>query len=200
MHGRRAGGMAVVAVGVGNMLAEAFRALRDARDTDYASFISAARILASGSRNLYSLAAQHAAESAFLGFTPPPSVANAFLNPAPAALVLVPLTGLPRAAGLAVFLAAALACVAAAVVLTCRHLLAPLGNGWRVVLAVATVCSLPAGMTIALGQWDPFILAPLTLATAWVARGRRGFSAGVLLSAVMLKPQLGFLIPAFLVA
>jgi len=200
MQWRRAGGMAVVALAAGNMVAEALRAVRDARDTDYASFISAARILAAGSRNLYSLAAQHAAESAFLGFTPPPSVANAFLNPAPAALALVPLTGLSRTAGLAVFLAAALACVAASLVLVYRRLLAPLPQGWRVVLAVATVCSLPAGMTIALGQWDPFILAPATLAMVWVAQGRRGFGAGLLLSMVMLKPQLGFLIPVFLLA
>lgn len=200
MRWRRFGSLLVVVVGLGNMVAEPLRALRDPRDTDYASFVSAARILAAGSRNLYSLAAQHAAESAYLGFTPPASVANAFLNPAPAALALVPLTGLPRGAGLAIFLAIAIACVAASVALVYRNLLSPLSGRWRLVITAAVVCSLPAGMTLALAQWDPFILAPLTLALVWLSRDRRHFAAGVLLSAAMLKPQLGYLIPVFLVA
>ena len=191
----------MVVFGLGNMVAEPLRALRDARDTDYASFVSAARILASGSRNLYSLAAQHAAESAYLGFTPPPSVANAFLNPAPAAFALVPLTGMSRSAGLAVFLAAACACVVGALVLVLRDVLAPVEpRRLRAAVAVAAVCSLPAGMTLALGQWDPFILIAETLALVWMSRGRHPFAAGLALSMVILKPQLGVLIPVFLIA
>jgi hypothetical protein len=201
MQWRRAGSLFVLVFGLGNMVAEPLRALRDARDTDYASFVSAARILAAGSRDLYSLATQHAAEAAYLGFTPPPSVANAFLNPAPAALALVPLTGLSRTAGLAIFLSAAFLCVAISLLLVLRHLLTPVRPArLRAVIGVATVCSLPAGMTLALGQWDPFILVAETLGLIWIAQRRRQFWAGLLISVVILKPQLGVLIPIFLLA
>jgi hypothetical protein len=201
MQWRRLGGLAVFAVGVANTVAEPLRGVRDARNTDYVSFISAARILARGSRNLYSLAEQHAAQTAYLGFTPSATVANPFLNPAPCALALVPLTGLSRSAGIAIFLAVALLCLAVTCRLAYRHILAPLRSGrHRAVLVVASVCSLPAGMALALGQWDPFVLAPLAAAVVWLSQRRRAFAAGLLLAFIIIKPQLGFLIPVLLVA
>ncbi len=201
MQWRRAGGLLVLAVGAGNLAAQALRALRDLRDTDYATFISAARILAGGRRNIYSLAALHAAEASYIGFVPGPRVTNAFLNPPPAALALVPLTGLPPTAGLAIFLAAGAACIAAGAVVAWRRLLAPITSpAARGVVTVAAVCSLPAGMNLALGQSDPFIFVCVAVALGWLCQDRRPLLCGVLLSALCLKPHLAYLLPVFLAA
>jgi len=201
MDWRRLGGLFIAVLGTGNLIAQPLRALRDPRDTDYASFVSAARILAAGSRNLYSLAAQHAAESAYLGFTPSPSVANAFLNPAPAAFVLIPLTGLPRAVGLGIFLAATLTCTVTAATLIYRRIVDVVSpQRMRLVLTIVTAASFPAGMTLALGQWDPFIFLAETVAIVLLATKRSSIVAGMLLSVVLLKPQLGYLIPVALIA
>ncbi len=201
MQWRRAGPLCVFVVGLGNMVAQPLRALRDFRDTDYASFIAAARVLASGSRSLYSLTALHAAEGAYIGFVPRPGISNAFLNLPPAALVLVPLTGLPPAAGLGVFLAVALVCLGTSMLLLGTQLLAPVRPPrLRAVITVAAVCSLPAGWSLALGQWDPLLLLAEVVALIWISEGRRRLGAGLLLSLVLLKPHLAYLLPVFLAA
>jgi hypothetical protein len=74
-----------------------------------------------------------------------------------------------------------------------------LSGGWRTLLVVATVASLPAAMTLVLGQWGGFTLLAAAGAL-WALQRGRSLTAGLLLSVLLVKPQLVWLLPPLLLA
>ncbi len=72
------------------------------------------------------------------------------------------------------------------------------GLGAPALAAWLGVASLPAALGLAQGQWDPLLL--LALVGAIWALERKPLVAGLLLSALLLKPQLIWLVPMALMA
>ncbi|MFN2581742.1 MAG: glycosyltransferase family 87 protein [Candidatus Dormibacteria bacterium] len=197
MNWRRVAGLAAGAGLVAYLLIEPLRAVRDVRDTDFAVFASAGRLVATPAACLYCPEAQRAAASAYLGMPVPSGWTQYFVNPPAAAWVIRPFALLPPSVGMALFALAALVAIAAALVVGVR-LLGSLKPGSRL-LAIAAVCSLPSAAGIALGQWTPFLSLPLLAAVAWSTRERRPLLAGLLLALLLVKPQLVWLVPVALV-
>lgn len=117
-----------------------------------------------------------------------------YISPPPVAWLALPFTALPFTA--AYFAWSAL--LVAALVATWQ-LAAPGAGRARVVLAVAAVGWLPVIYGLQLGQ--PGLLVALGVAGSYaLLRANRPFWAGVALGALVLKPQLAFLVPLALVA
>lgn len=112
-----------------------------------------------------------------------------YLNPPLLAWLLVPLAGLPFEI---VFAAWLLACAAA---LGCSAALS--GTGWRGILSAAAF--LPTFIALGSGQVAPLLLLAVVLAAQFEREGR-SIAAGVALSLLAVKPQLGLLVPIALVA
>lgn len=183
-----------------NLLVEAVRALRDLSETDYVIFAAAARLLHAGTRGLYRLPPYRAAEAALIGYTPNnPSFPDAYLNPPLAAWLLQPVAVLPPQVGLAVFAALGLLAVAAATVCLLRLLPRPLPP-LAVAVAVLAVANLPGALGFALAQWDPLLLLAGAAGLLLLQRGH-GLAAGLLLSVLLVKPQIAWLLlPVLLLA
>jgi Glycosyltransferase family 87 len=197
---RTAGSLLAIAL-LGRLLYAPLQALHGA-GSDYVSFATGARILASGSRCLYCLSTQADAQAQVLGYRPAASATgfpHIFANPPLAAWLLRPVASLPLSTGLAVFLVASLAALLAAARLLERRLPRTLPEGWRTLLVVAAAASLPAAMTLLLGQWDAFLLLAATGAL-WAMDRERPLTAGLLLSILLVKPQLGWLLLPVLAA
>ena len=128
----------LVSACIANLIAQVPRALRDVADTDFLPFISASRVLSTGSSALYSLSRLHASESAFLQKALPPGQTASFLNPPLTAVVLLPLVALPAALALALFLLLLLAALAGASALLAR-LLRHHTRGTRTAVLVTSV-------------------------------------------------------------
>jgi hypothetical protein len=164
--------------------------------SDYVSFATGSRILASGSRCLYCLSTQADAQASVLGYRPGPSATgfpHIYANLPLAAWLLRPVAALPLWTGMAVFLlASAVAMLAAGRLLETllpRSLAAP----WRILLVVLTVASLPGSMTLVLGQWGGFTLLA-AVGALWALQRGRPLTAGLLLSVLLVKPQLVWLL------
>lgn len=170
--------------------------------SDYVSFATGSRILASGSRCLYCAATQADAQAGVLGYRPPASATgfpHIYANLPLAAWLLRPIASLPLWTGMAVFLlASAVAMLAGARILE-GLLPRTLSGRRRSLLVVLTVASLPAAMTLVLGQWDGFTLLAAAGAL-WALSTDRPLAAGLLLSVLLVKPQLVWLVPPLLLA
>jgi hypothetical protein len=165
------------------------------------SFATGSRILASGSRCLYCLSTQADAQSGVLGYRPPASATgfpHIYANLPLAAWLLRPVAALPLWTGMAVFLLASAFAMLAGARLLESLLPRSLSAGWRCLLVVATVASLPAAMTLVLGQWGGFTLLAAAGAL-WATRSGRSLTAGLLLSVLLVKPQLVWLLLPLLV-
>ena len=165
-------------------------ALRGA-GSDYVSFATGSRILASGSRCLYCLSTQADAQASVLGYRPGPSATgfpHIYANLPLAAWLLRPVAALPLWTGMAVFLLASAVAMLAGARLLESLLPRSLSGTWRTLLVVTTVASLPAAMTLA-------------VAALWALQSGRPLTAGLLLSVLVVKPQLVWLLlPLLLVA
>ena len=164
--------------------------------TDYVAMLTGARVLANGGC-LYCQGAQAQAQSALLGT--PHAAFDAFLETPLIALAYRPLLALPAAAGYAVFLAASGLCVAAAATLAWRRMGLDRHGPAGVALVALTFLSLPAAWNYRLGQVDALLVLPMVAGALLLINGRR-FSAGLLLSLPLLKPQTEWLVPAALLA
>lgn len=187
----RLAAVTLVCACLGNVLAEAFRGLRDAYNTDFlSSFYSAADMLRRGNDAIYcSSCLQSHAEKLF--HTGSAVFLFQYDNPPVGAWLLQPLTYLTPQTALAVFLLASLLAVSAAAWLMRSEITR---EPRRMLIAVLAFASLPAAMTFAYGQWDG--LLALVAAGAYVALGRsRQFAAGLLIAVVLFKPQLVWLVP-----
>ena len=171
--------------------------------SDYVSFATGSRILASGSRCLYCLGTQADAQASVLGYRPGPSATgfpHIYANLPLAAWLLRPVAALPLWTGMAVFLLAAAVAMLAGARLLETLLPRSLPGSWRALLVVTTVASLPAAMTLVLGQWGGFTLLA-AVGALWALQRERPLAAGLLISVLLVKPQLVWLLlPLLLVA
>ena len=198
--GRAVGALVAVAL-LGRLVDAPIQALHGV-GADYVSFATGARILASGSTCLYCVPAQEHAQASVLGYWPPASwtgFPHIYVNPPLAAWLLQPVAALPLASGLGVFVVASVAALFAAARVLERRLPRSLPEDRRRLLLIAATASLPAATAVMLGQWDPFILLA-TAGALWALESRRPVTAGLLLSVLLVKPQLVWLLLPLLVA
>jgi hypothetical protein len=144
--------------------------------------------ITSGYSHLYDLAAQKAAiEGLGVGFNPQP-----FISPPTLAWLVTPLLALPFPAALVIWtlLLVALLCWT-------WYLLAPPGKWVKPAHLVLLLGVFPVAFGVMVGQPGPWVAA--AVATAWwLMRNDRPVWAGLVLSLIVLKPQLALLVPACL--
>ena len=117
-----------------------------------------------------------------------------YISPPPVAWLALPLTALPFTAAYFVWSGLLLAALAAT-----WHLAAPGAGRTRVILLAAAVGWLPVVYALQLGQ--PGLFVALGVAASYaLLRSGRPMLAGVALGAIVLKPQLAFLVPIALLA
>jgi len=141
-----------------------------------------------GYGHLYDLAAQKAAiESLGRGFNPQP-----FISPPPLAWLVTPLLVVPFSAALVLWTIMLLAALA-----WTWYLLAPPGRVVRAAHLALLLGVFPVAFGVMVGQPGAWVAA--AVATAWwLLRHDRPVWAGVVLSLIVLKPQLALLVPACL--
>jgi Glycosyltransferase family 87 len=143
-----------------------------------------------GYGRLYDLGAQKAAvERLGAGFNPQP-----FISPPPLAWLVTPLLALPFPLALVVWTIVLLA----ALVLT-WHLLAPLGRLTRAAHLALLLGLFPVAFGVMVGQ-PGALLAAVVGTSWWLIRRDRPVLAGLVLSLIILKPQLALLVPICLLA
>ena len=187
------------AVAVAALAGQALRGVLHPEHGDLVAFLTGARLAGSDPGCLYCPGAQAAAQAQVLGH-PADAGTNPFVNPPLAALLLRPLGGLSLSAAMAVFTALSLAGLGAAGWVLARDLPAGWSRPQRALTALAAVTVLPAGGALAYGQWSPLLLLAAAVALRLARRGD-GLGCGLVLAALLLKPQLVWLvIPALAVA
>lgn len=156
---------------------------------DFTFYYAAARIgLAHGWGSIYNLALQQAELNAMGSGITIAELAR-YISPPPVAWLALPLTALPYPVAYWTWSAALLA----SLVLTAQ-LVAPGGPRMRIISTAAAIGWLPVIYALQLGQ--PGILVALGVAASCILLHRnRPLWAGVALGAVVLKPQLAFLVP-----
>jgi len=197
---------AAVAIAGGYLLVRTLIAVHESLGggtaVDYLGMASAARLVAAESHCVYCPANLAAAQSALLGYTPPPGsmFPIPFVSPAALAWLLQPLAALSLQAGTDIVVLANLVAMAVAAALLIRHLRPATGALIAAGVVVAFVFSLGADTGILLGQIDGILLLCAT-ASLLLLEGRHPWWAGILLAPLLLKPQLLWLaVPALLLS
>lgn len=138
-----------------------------------------------GYGHLYDLAAQKAAiEGLGTGFNPQP-----FISPPPLAWLVTPLLVVPFSAALVIWTLLLLAALC-----WTWYLLAPPGRFVKAAHLALMLGVFPVAFGVMVGQPGPWVAA--AVATAWwLMRRDRPVWAGLVLSLIVLKPQLALLVP-----
>jgi Glycosyltransferase family 87 len=171
------------------------RVLRHITGSWYLYSITAARILASGSQQLYSATLQAKTLSAYLGSSVSAADIVPFERPPIEALLLLPLAGFDLHTSHLIFSIVSLGFVAAASWLL-FHCILPLrfSRSFRAMIVGVTVCSVSA----ATGLWgdeSPLLLLPAA-GSFILSEREKNFSAGLCLGVILLmRPQLVWLLP-----
>lgn len=152
---------------------------------DFLSFYAAGHLVRTDAGSLYDVAAQASAQRSLY----PGTLEHATGYPLPvfAAWLFAPLSALPFAAAFAVWTAVNLALLAAIVAGLARELRGVPALPRRAFLAVFAT-SMPVVVNVVFGQVDFIIAAAMLGAWILLRDGRPGW-AGVVLAAVLLKPQ-----------
>ena len=146
--------------------------------------------LRDGYGHLYDLAAQKAAiESLGAGFNPQP-----FISPPPLAWLVTPLVALPFNFALVVWTFLLLAALALA-----WRLLAPPGRLIGAAHLALLLGLFPVAFGVMVGQPGALVAAAVA-ASWWLMRHERPVLAGLVLSLIVIKPQLALLVPLCLLA
>lgn len=195
-----AGRWALIVV-LGALLAHAVWALAAALSggwaVDFLAFDTGARLAAQDGGHLYSPDVQTRVEAGLLGYEPHPFFPSYFLNPPFAALLLRPLIGLSLQQATDVFVIAS----AIALVVAARLLMLHLGDLPRTMRAAVvglSVLSFPGSYALLLGQWGALLLLAAATALWLIDRGRL-LAAGALVSLLLIKPQLMWMLVIVLV-
>lgn len=168
------------------------RGLANPLGTDYLATITGARLLA-GHQCLYCDASQIAVQSQILHQQI--GRPDAYLAPPGQALLARPLLALSPWAGWLVFVGLSLAAALAGAMLGWQRLRGALPSAWpRTVLIALAVFSLPAAWNYWLAQWDALLLLAAVGSVLALDRGKP-VVAGLALSALLMKPQLIWLLP-----
>ncbi len=168
---------------------------------DYLAIASAGRLVHAGSSCVYCTVPLAAMQAQLLGYVPATSATFPipFVNPALMAWLIQPLATLPLQTGADIFIAANVAAMALSAVILVRRIRPALGGLLATCLVITVVFSLEAGTGILLGQCDGLMLLAATLAIEAIDH-RRPVLAGLLLTPLLLKPQLLWLVPPALIA
>jgi hypothetical protein len=168
---------------------------------DYLAIASAGRLVHAGSSCVYCTVPLAAMQSQLLGYIPATSATFPipFVNPALMAWLVQPLAMLPLQTGADIFIATNVAAMALSSVILVRRARPALGGLLATFLVITVVFSLEAGTGILLGQSDGLMLLAATLAIEALDH-RRPLLAGLLLTPLLLKPQLLWLVPPALIA
>ena len=187
---KRLWGVLIAVLLLANLVAQALRAYHDLYDTDYVStFNTAALMLHNGDSSIYcSTCLQHYAVNLYHAGAV--DFRFQYDNPPLAAWLLQPLALLGAGPGLAVFLAVSLLSIAAAALLLRRSIT----SRTQVLVAVLALASLPGAITLTFAQWDSLLLLAFAGGVVAATSGRT-LLAGLLLSVLILKPQLVWLLP-----
>ncbi len=189
------GGILLACVFLANVVAEVLRALRDAFNTDFlSSFYTAADMLRHGDHAVYCSGCLQAHAQHLFG-TGAPIFSFQYDNPPIGAWLLQPVTYLSPRVALGLFLGVSLLAVGLAAWLLLRDMRPDTRHA---LIAVAAFASLPAAMAFAYGQWDSLLALAATGAYVVLQRDRQ-MLAGLLLSILLLKPQLVWLVPVVVV-
>jgi hypothetical protein len=167
--------------------------------TDYLSFASAGRILLDGhGAQLYDPALQRSVQVQLIG-QDFPGLPIGYVNPPIAGWVLQPLASLPLSTGARIFVSLDVAAMLGTLVLLWAamerrpRIREQLDLPQRLLLLVAVVVIYAGSSAYVLGQWDPLLMLFAALALTAIDRDRP-VVAGVLLSALLIKPQLVWLL------
>ena len=143
-----------------------------------------------GYSRLYDLSAQTSAiESLGPGFNPQP-----FISPPPLAWLVTPLLALPFTAALAVW-----TLVLVAALVWTWHLVAPPGRLAKAAHLVLWLGLFPVAFGVMVGQ-PGALIAAVVATSLWLINRERPVWAGLVLSLIVLKPQLALLVPICLLA
>jgi len=165
--------------------------LSHAQQNDFHYFYAAAQIgLSHGWDRIYDPQLSVAEISASC----PNSVANPFIYPPVVAWLVLPLTPLSCMAGYTVFAILGLGMLVAAALLVAVR-----GPLEKLCVVLSALGFLPTYTTFAAGQLSPLVTLALVLAWRWLREGRQ-VAAGLALTTIVIKPQLGVLVPFALLA
>jgi hypothetical protein len=158
---------------------------------DFRLAYSAAAVgIKDGYSHLYDLAAQKTAiENLGPGFNPQP-----FISPPPLAWLVTPLLALPFNIALVIWTLALLAALVLA-----WHLLAPPGRLTRAAHLALLLGLFPVAFGVMVGQ-PGALVAAVVVASWWLMRQERPVLAGLVLSLIVVKPQLALLVPLCVLA
>ena len=158
---------------------------------DFRLAYSAAAVgIKDGYSHLYDLAAQKTAiENLGPGFNPQP-----FISPPPLAWLVTPLLALPFNIALVIWTLALLAALVLA-----WHLLAPPGRLTRAAHLALLLGLFPVAFGVMVGQ-PGALVAAVVAASWWLMRQERPVLAGLVLSLIVVKPQLALLVPLCVLA
>ncbi len=160
---------------------------------DFSNYYAGAKIgLGYGWSHIYDIGLQR---QAFYQLHPPTDVFDwrvYFVSPPPVAWLVAPLTLLPLAPAFWSFAAVSAVAFAAA-----GWLAVPFTGIGRVAAFLTAACVYPVLIAIQTGQVTPLIAAA-TVAAWWLARRGNQVAAGLVLVALVLKPQVAILVPAAL--
>jgi hypothetical protein len=162
--------------------------------TDWMVHYSAARAVIEGRADLQLDGDRFTAflNARFAGTLRAPLPFHPWINPPPYLLLLVPLALLPFGLSYALFLAAGFAALVAAA----WHVLPGRGERW---FAAASLLLCPAASITAVTGQNAFLVAALLLGGAALA-ARRPVAAGLMLGALIVKPQFWLMVPVALAA
>jgi Glycosyltransferase family 87 len=166
--------------------------LSDHFHNDFTFYLAAARIgLQHGWPSIYDLSIQQAELDAMGSRIHIAELAR-YISPPPVAWLAVPLASFPYEVGYWLW-----SCLLLIALAWTWHLAAP-GTGWpRLIHLAAALAWLPVIFGLQLGQPELFVALGVAGCYALLRAGRP-FLAGVALGALVLKPQLAFLVPAAL--
>jgi hypothetical protein len=163
--------------------------LHDHHHNDFTYYFAAARIgLAHGWNRIFDLGLQNTE----LGILSPGlgvAFQSRYLNPPPLAWLAVPFTALRYDLAYWLWVGLGLGAVVLAWWLSTAGLMRI-----RVALLLVALGLLPVGFAIQLGQ-PALLVAGVVAVAAWLLRGGRQVSAGLVLSLAAIKPQLVWLVP-----
>lgn len=179
------------------LVIELQREILDPGDTDFIAFASGAHILRAGSTCLYCSSTQIDVEAQLLNISPAAGFHNPYTNAPLAAWLMQPLAGLQLSTAAAVFAVFSLACLMLGMVLLWRRMPQEWSMSTRA--AVTGLGALTIGTASAINQWDYLLLLLALAALLAFDRDQPGV-AGLLLGAMLIKPQAVWLVGLALVA
>ncbi|MFZ0181471.1 MAG: glycosyltransferase family 87 protein [Candidatus Dormiibacterota bacterium] len=183
-----------------NFVVTSVRALSYLSQSDFVPYDAAGRIIRAGGQCLYCIATQEASVHVVAGTANSGGLDTigglVFISPPAVAWLFAPLAGLDPHLGRVIFMVLSTAGLGLAAWLIATHWLPGLAKGQRICLVIASIAPVPAVIGVA-GQIDPLIFTAVVLGIT-LAR-RFPVLGGVLIGALVLKPQLFVLVPVALI-